>query len=120
MSRMEITKSDIQIYESIHGTIKTARTDVIKTVNQTMVLTYGEIGKHISEAIGDRADYGKYLLKYLSERLTKDFGAGFTVANLRNMRQFFQHTGVGASNKFFPLRVTFNYSECRKRQKYHG
>jgi len=27
---------------------------------------------------------------YLSERLTKDFGKGFKVSNLRNMRQFFQ------------------------------
>jgi len=55
-----------------------------------MVLTYWEVGKYISEAIGDRADYGKYLLKYLSERLTKDFGEGFTIRNLRNMRQFHQ------------------------------
>ncbi|MCL2560089.1 MAG: DUF1016 N-terminal domain-containing protein [Turicibacter sp.] len=90
MSNVEVTKSDIKLYKNIHGTIKTARADVIKTVNQTMVLTYWEVGRYISEAVGNRADYGKHLLKFLSERLTKDFGEGFTVANLRNMRQFFQ------------------------------
>ena len=65
MGNVEVTKSDLKLYEHIHGTIKTARADVVKTVNQTMVLTYWEVGKYISEAIGDRGDYGKYLLKYL-------------------------------------------------------
>jgi len=90
MGSIEVTKSDIKLYENIHGTIKTARADVIKTVNQTMVLTYWEVGRYISEAVGDRADYGKYLLKYLSKRLTKDFGEGFTAVSLRNMRRFYQ------------------------------
>jgi hypothetical protein len=40
--------------------------------------------------VGERAEYGHSLLSYLSERLTAEFGKGFTVANLRNMRQFYQ------------------------------
>ncbi|MCL1803787.1 MAG: DUF1016 N-terminal domain-containing protein [Eubacteriaceae bacterium] len=55
-----------------------------------MVQAYWEIGKEITEAIGERAEYGKQLLKFLSLQLTAEFGKGFTVANLRNMRQFFQ------------------------------
>ena len=51
---------------------------------------YWEIGRRIQEAVGDRAAYGKRLLAYLSERLTVDFGPGFTERNLRNMRQFYQ------------------------------
>lgn len=43
-----------------------------------------------SGAIGDRAEYGKQLLQFLSEKLTSEFGKGFTIANLRNMRQFYQ------------------------------
>jgi len=54
------------------------------------LLTRREVGRYISEAVGDRADYGKYLLKYLSARLTKDFGEGFTAVSLRNMRRFYQ------------------------------
>ena len=37
----------------------------------------------------DRAEYGKKLLDYLSEQLTVEFGKGFTVRNLRAMRQFY-------------------------------
>jgi hypothetical protein len=62
-----------------------------------MVGVYWEIGRQIAEAIGDRAEYGKGLIAYLSQRLTEEFGKGFTVANLRNMRQFYQA---------FPIRYT--------------
>ena len=46
--------------------------------------TYWEIGQEIHKVCGenDRAEYGKKVLEYLSEHLTKEFGKGFTVANL--------------------------------------
>jgi predicted nuclease of restriction endonuclease-like (RecB) superfamily len=37
----------------------------------------------------ERAEYGDYLIKDLSKELTKKFGKGFTVTNLRYMRQFY-------------------------------
>ena len=60
-------------------------------VNSTMVITYWEIGELIYKACGenDRAEYGKKLLQYLSEQLTAEFGKGFSVQGLRNMRQFY-------------------------------
>jgi len=56
-----------------------------------MVQAYWEIGEQIYLACGenDRAKYGKGLIKYLSEELTKEFGKGFNERNLRNMRQFY-------------------------------
>ncbi|MEG0830631.1 MAG: PDDEXK nuclease domain-containing protein [Anaerovoracaceae bacterium] len=56
-----------------------------------MVETYWNIGKRIYEAQGEneRAEYGKGLLKFLSVKLTEEFGKGYTVANLKNMRQFY-------------------------------
>jgi len=56
-----------------------------------MVIAYWEIGEQIYKACGenDRAEYGKKLLEYLSEQLTAEFGKGFSVQNLRNMRQFY-------------------------------
>ena len=87
---MDITKSELQVYENIRDTVSTARSNVIKTVNTTMVVTYWEVGKQISEAVGDRADYGKQLLKYLSDNLTKEFGKGFSERSLRYIRQFYQ------------------------------
>ena len=38
---------------------------------------------------GTRATYGKQVLKQLSEDLTREFGKGFDLRNLRNMRQFY-------------------------------
>lgn len=56
-----------------------------------MVEAYWNIGKSIIEEQGGnkKAEYGACLLKELSKQMTKDFGKGFTVANLKNMRQFY-------------------------------
>ena len=56
-----------------------------------MVETYWHIGKQIYEAQGEneRAEYGKGLLKFLSEKLTAEFGKDYDVRNLSNMRAFY-------------------------------
>jgi predicted nuclease of restriction endonuclease-like (RecB) superfamily len=57
-----------------------------------MVEAYWNIGKRIvqEEQKGrDRADYGAELIKSLSKSLNAEFGNGFSVANLKNFRQFF-------------------------------
>ena len=69
-----------------------ARTKVVQTVNRTMVLTYFEIGRMIVEEEQNgkqRADYGKQIIKSLSERLTHEFGKGFSQRNLEQIRQFY-------------------------------
>lgn len=80
-----------QTYKVIRNSVITAQGKIYTAVNSAMVQAYWEIGEQIYLACGenDRAEYGKGLLKYLSERLTAEFGKGFTVANLRNMRQFY-------------------------------
>lgn len=80
------------LYSEVVNLLKLARKKVVATVNQTMVITYFEIGKKIVEEEQkgeDRAKYGKQLLKGLSQRLTKEFGRGFSVDNLENMRRFY-------------------------------
>ena len=81
---------DANIYKGIRDTLAQARTKVFASINFAMVEAYWEIGCQIEEAVGERAEYGKGLLKFLSNQLTSEFGKGFTVANLRNMRQFYQ------------------------------
>ena len=76
-------------YGKVRETVLTAKNKVYTAVNFAMVEAYWGIGKEIAEAVGDRAEYGKQLIKYLSEQLTAEFGEGFTAANLRNMRQFY-------------------------------
>jgi len=82
----------IVFYEKVIQLLKVARKSVIQTVNKTMVYTYFEIGKIIVEEEQKgktRAEYGKKILKGLSERLGKEFGRGFSVDNLENMRRFY-------------------------------
>jgi predicted nuclease of restriction endonuclease-like (RecB) superfamily len=87
---MIATESETKVYEDIRIILASARKNTISAINAVMVMAYWEVGFQISESVGDRAEYGKGLLLFLSERLTKEFGKGFTVANLRNMRQFYQ------------------------------
>ena len=78
-------------YNSIRHSIITAQQKVYTAVNSAMVLAYWEIGEQIYKACGDndRSEYGKNLIKYLSDKLTIEFGKGFSETNLRNMRKFY-------------------------------
>lgn len=80
-----------ETYSKIRNSIIAAQKRIYTAVNSAMVQAYWEIGEQIYIACGenDRAEYGKGLLKYFSDHLTAEFGKGFTVANLRNMRQFY-------------------------------
>lgn len=82
---------DQQFYKEIKRILETARQKAYSAANFAMVDAYWNIGRHIVERQGGdaRAEYGVGLIKELSKQLTKDFGRGFTVANLKNMRQFY-------------------------------
>ena len=92
MSDNQITIQPEESYKIIRNSVLTAQEKVYTAVNSAMVQAYWEIGQEIHKACGenDRAEYGKKLLEYLSEQLTSEFGKGFTVANLKNMRQFYR------------------------------
>ena len=88
-------RSDLspQLVEEIRQLVGAARREVVQAVNSTMVQTYWHIGRLIveDEQQGEvRAVYGKQQLQRLSEELTQEFGRGFDVRNLRNMRAVYQ------------------------------
>ncbi|WP_314294495.1 PDDEXK nuclease domain-containing protein [Fusobacterium periodonticum] len=92
--KIEIKKD---IYEEIHDLLYNARQNIISNINSTMTKTYFLIGKRIVEEEQDgnkRAEYGKKLIKTLSEKLTKEFGKGFSETNLEQMRKFFKVYGI--------------------------
>ena len=100
MNETEIFDNNGQeTYSSIRNSIIAAQGKVYAAVNSAMVNAYWEIGEQSYRACGenDRAEYGKNLLQYISDRLTVEFGKGYTVRNLRNMRQFYL---------MFPIRHT--------------
>lgn len=78
-------------YNEIRCFIINAKQEIYKSVNSAMVEAYWNIGKKIYEVCGenDRAAYGKQVLKDISKALTNEFDQGFSVQNLRNMRQFY-------------------------------
>ena len=83
---------NLDFYNKIAELLKNARSKVVQTVNKTMVYTYFEIGRTIVEEEQkgkERAEYGKQIIKGLSQRLTREFGKGFSTTNLKQMRQFY-------------------------------
>ena len=88
----KIEKVNTDFYKKVVKLLKEARNSVVRTINKTMVYTYFEIGKIIVEEEQKgktRAEYGTKLLKELSKRLVNEFGKGFSVTNLKQMRQFY-------------------------------
>lgn len=80
------------IHSSIVELLDTARQAAARSVNTLMTASYWEIGRRIVEAEQQgkrRASYGEQLMERLSADLTAQFGRGFGVNNLENMRRFF-------------------------------
>ncbi len=82
---------DLQFYSQIRDILSAARNKVYSAANFAMVEAYWHIGKSIVEKQGGetRAEYGAGFITELSARMTADFGKGFTVTNLQNMRLFY-------------------------------
>ncbi|MDR0753559.1 MAG: PDDEXK nuclease domain-containing protein [Holosporaceae bacterium] len=96
----EIAKKEPEeTYNNIRNSIVNAQNKIIRAVNSAIVESYWEISEQIYKECGEseRAAYGQYVLKYLSERLMAEFGKGFDERELRRMRQFYT---------LFPIRGT--------------
>ena len=82
--------------DTLHGDIRRilddARSFVRQTVNDAMVQAYWQIGRLIvktEQGGAVRATYGARLLPELSQRLTAEYGKGFSAQSLWNFRQFY-------------------------------
>jgi hypothetical protein len=80
------------LYGQIRAVLEQARSSAYRHVNLAMLQSYWRIGYLIVEyeQKGEaRAEYGKGVLEEISRRLTSEFGKGYSVQNLRYMRQFY-------------------------------
>jgi predicted nuclease of restriction endonuclease-like (RecB) superfamily len=85
-------KSETGFFQAIAELIQYAKRNLGKQVNTTMVVTYFEIGRRIIEREqqgAKRAQYGKRVLQGLSDYLTAKLGKGWSIQNIRLMRQFY-------------------------------
>ena len=108
---VEVVESvEAELYKRVRSYIAKARAKVYAVANKEMVAAYWNVGREIVEKQGgaERAKYGDGLIKGLSLKLTAEFGPGFDVANLRNMRQFFLVFG-----KRYTLCSELNWSHYR-------
>ena len=84
--------NESRFFSDISAILKEGRAKVQTAVNYAMVETYWRIGERIVEQEQDgneRARYGEFIIKELSRHLGDNFGKGFSVANLKNMRMFY-------------------------------
>ena len=92
MSKNEMTLMNHDFLESVSEVLAQARKNAKTAVNLAMVYAYYEIGRMIVEEEQhgqNRATYGKQILQELSKYLGKKFGKGFSVTNVKQMRQFY-------------------------------
>jgi predicted nuclease of restriction endonuclease-like (RecB) superfamily len=83
----------MQYLQDIKQILAAARHKTYQAINSAMVEAYWKIGEKIvqEEQNGNnRAAYGEAVLKTISVALTAEYGKGFSYANIRNMRQFYQ------------------------------
>jgi len=100
-----------EIIVQIHSIIASAKDRAIRSVDTERLLMYWQIGKIILEEEQEgkeRADYGKFLIKSLSESLEPQFGTGFSVRQLERYRQFYRTFPITSA-----LRTQFSWTHYR-------
>jgi len=87
---LSIIQSDAGVVDDVCSMIAQTREGVARTVNAGITLLYWRIGKRIqAEVLGsERAEYGKEILATLSQKLTDEFGRGFSYSALTRMVRF--------------------------------
>src|SRR3990167_10374298 len=79
-------------YSRVRNIIEQARSNAYRSVNFIMVEAYWNVGRLIVEEEQKgkkRADYGEHLILSLAEKLTREFGEGYSLTNLKYFRQFY-------------------------------
>jgi len=89
---MQLKKNQNYI-EDIKELIDNAKQKVVRTIDNQRVTLYWNIGQRIfiEEQEGkDRAEYGKYLIRNLSNEIEPLYGSCYSVRQLELMRQFYR------------------------------
>jgi predicted nuclease of restriction endonuclease-like (RecB) superfamily len=92
MTSLKRMKKETAIYRRIREILESAKAGVARTVNSTQVVANWLIGREIVEEEQrglKRAGYGEKLIHDLAERLTKEFGRGYSEDNLFWFRRFY-------------------------------
>ncbi len=86
-------------YSKINELILKTKHNIVKNINTEMVELYFEIGSTINELIENynlEASQNE-IIKSFSEKLTKEFGQGFSVPSLKKMKKFYLTYNSGST-----------------------
>jgi len=100
-----------ELIHQIQFIIATAKDSAIRSVDTERVLMYWQIGKVILEEEQEgkeRAGYGEFLIKSLSQTLQPQFGSGFSIRQLERYRQFYRTFPIASA-----LRTQFSWTHYR-------
>lgn len=81
-----------ELYQNSVELIEFARESAVQQVNIIQLMTYYSLGKWIVEQQqggNNRAQYGRQIIKKLSQKLNEKYGKGFSKTNLEYARKFF-------------------------------
>lgn len=88
-----LEKNNAKMIEEITNLVNEVKSKLVNEINKSIVYVYWNIGKIIvsnESEYNNRLEYGKEVLKGLSDELTKYLGKGYSVSNLKYMRMFYK------------------------------
>ena len=100
-----------ELIQQIHHIIASAKDRAIRSVDTERVLMYWQIGKVIFEEEQggkQRAEYGKFLIKSISDIFQPQLGTGFSVRQLERNRQFYRTFPIASA-----LRTQFSWTHYK-------
>lgn len=87
-----IKRSNASLFDRVVSILEEAQSNVVRAVNNNMVIAYWLIGREIVQEIQGgkgRAKYGEKIIEQLSSQLKEKYGRGFSISNLRYFRTFY-------------------------------
>lgn len=85
--------SNEKMVKEIINLVNEIKSNLANEINKSIVYVYWNIGKIIvlnESEYNNRLEYGKEVLKGISNELTKHIGKGYSVSNLKYMRMFYK------------------------------
>lgn len=95
-----LNEEEPNFIEDLKCIVERARNHAYTAINYAQVTANWLIGQRIvkeEQQGATRAEYGKHVIEMASEALTKEYGRGYSITNIKNFRRFyfeFQHLGI--------------------------
>ena len=80
-----------KIYSEISLLIDRSKRSIQRTINDSMILLYWNIGKYLVCNVleGNKAEYGQKIVEDVAQKLTSNYGKGFAKSSLFRMIKFY-------------------------------